>query len=40
MVSIVVAIIVALLLLTAGYCFLKKRVKKAYVTAPAFDGTV
>ncbi|KAL0799228.1 hypothetical protein Bca101_054403 [Brassica carinata] len=37
-VSIVVAIIVALLLLTAGYCFLKKRVKKAYVTAPAFDG--
>ncbi|KAF8095942.1 hypothetical protein N665_0320s0069 [Sinapis alba] len=37
-VSIVVAIIVALLLFIAGYCFLKKRVKKAYDTAPAFDG--
>ncbi|KAH0894542.1 hypothetical protein HID58_056971 [Brassica napus] len=37
-VSIVVAITVALLLSIAGYCFLAKRTKKAYDTAPAFDG--
>lgn len=39
-VSIVVAITVALLLSIAGYCFLAKRTKKAYDTAPAFDGKV
>ncbi|VVB11966.1 unnamed protein product [Arabis nemorensis] len=38
LVAIVVPITVAVLLFIAGYCFLAKRAKKTYDTAPAFDG--
>ncbi|KFK30805.1 hypothetical protein AALP_AA6G028200 [Arabis alpina] len=37
-IAIAVSIIVAVQLLIAGYCFLAKKAKKTYDTAPAFDG--
>ncbi|OAO99923.1 hypothetical protein AXX17_AT4G26940 [Arabidopsis thaliana] len=37
-VAIVVPITVVVLLLIAGYCFLTKRAKKTFDTAPTFDG--
>ena len=37
-VPVVVSTIVVVLLLIAGYCFITKRKKEAYDTAPASDG--